>query len=108
MEFLMIQNSDLIFANILPGRPLRPYLWSQLALKAKTNHCQGQTIPRATKPTILPIFECYILGIFGDPEFQSQFCLKFSWTSIKTLPIDLVSPHGKNNPFTWSNSHRSR
>ncbi|KAG5568908.1 hypothetical protein H5410_064071 [Solanum commersonii] len=47
MEFLVIQNSHLIFAKILPGRPFIPYLWSQLALTAKTAHCQGQTIPRA-------------------------------------------------------------
>ncbi|KAG5568919.1 hypothetical protein H5410_064082 [Solanum commersonii] len=55
---------DLIFANILPGLPLRLYLWSQLALKAKKAHCQGQTIPESAKPTNLPIFECYSPSIF--------------------------------------------
>jgi len=58
-SFLVIWNFDLIFAKILSGRPLRPYLWSQLALMAKTTHFQGQTISRAGKPPILPIFMCY-------------------------------------------------
>jgi len=58
-SFLVIWNSDFIFAKILPGRPLRPFLWSQLALKVKTAHFQGQTISGSGKPHILPIFVCY-------------------------------------------------
>ncbi|KAG5598312.1 hypothetical protein H5410_029682 [Solanum commersonii] len=108
MKFLVIQNSDLIFAKNLPGHPFIPYLCSQLALMAKTTHYQCQTIPGADKRLILPIFECYIFGIFRDLEFRPQFCQKFTWTSINTLPIDLVSPHGENNLFSWSNCHRSR
>jgi len=64
MDFLVIQNYDVIFAKILPGRPLRPYLRSQLALTAKTAPFQGQTIPGAGKPPILPIFVCYSPCIF--------------------------------------------
>ncbi|KAH0765401.1 hypothetical protein KY290_000690 [Solanum tuberosum] len=37
------KNYDLIFAKILHGRPLRPYLWAQFALTANTIHFQGQT-----------------------------------------------------------------
>ncbi|KAH0646397.1 hypothetical protein KY284_034281 [Solanum tuberosum] len=69
-----IQNSNLIFAKILPRRPLTPYLWSQFALTAKTAHFQGQTIPRA--------------------EFPPHFYQNLTWTSIKTLPIEPVGPHG--------------
>jgi len=63
-SFLVIRNYDLIFARILHGRTLRPYLWSQLAVTAKTDHFQGQTIPGAGKPPILPIFVCYCPYIF--------------------------------------------
>jgi len=59
MYFLVIHNADLIFVDILHVRPLRPLLWSQLALTAKTTHFEGQTSPRAGKPLILPIFMCY-------------------------------------------------
>ena len=59
MDFLVLWNSDHIFAKIIPARPLRPYLWSQLALTAKTSHFQGQTIPRVGKPPLLLIFICY-------------------------------------------------
>ena len=66
MEFLVIQNSDLIFAKILPGRPLSSYLWSQLALTAKTAHFQGQTIPEAGKPPFY-LFSCVIFhGLLSD------------------------------------------
>jgi len=58
-DVLVIGNSDFIFAKILSGRSLRPYLWSQLALTAKMTHFQCQTIPRAEKPPILTIFVCY-------------------------------------------------
>jgi len=54
-----MQNSDLIFAKILPGRSLRPYLWSPFALMARMAHFQGQTSPRGGKPSILTIFVCY-------------------------------------------------
>jgi len=56
MEFFVIRNSNLIFANILPGRPLRPYLWSKLVLMAKTTHFQGQTIPEVGKPPFFADF----------------------------------------------------
>jgi len=59
MDFLVLWNSEHIFAKIIPARPLRPYLWSQLALTAKTSHFQGQTIPRVGKPPLLLIFICY-------------------------------------------------
>ncbi|KAG5568900.1 hypothetical protein H5410_064063 [Solanum commersonii] len=59
LDFLVIQNSDLIFAKILPGHPLTAYLWSKLALTTKTAHFLGQTIPRIGKSPTLPIFMCY-------------------------------------------------
>ncbi|KAG5568918.1 hypothetical protein H5410_064081 [Solanum commersonii] len=59
MDFLEIQNSDIIFSKILPGHLLRHYLWSQLALTAKTDHFQGQAILETSKHPILSIFMCY-------------------------------------------------
>jgi len=47
------------FAKFFLGRPLKPYLWNQLALTAKTSHFKSQMCPRAGKPPILPIFVCY-------------------------------------------------
>ncbi|KAG5612765.1 hypothetical protein H5410_024046 [Solanum commersonii] len=46
-------------------------------------HFQGQTSPGA--------------------EFRPHFCQKFLWTSVKTLAMELVGPHGRNNPFSRSN-----
>ncbi|KAG5569111.1 hypothetical protein H5410_058877 [Solanum commersonii] len=59
MDFLVIWNFDLSFTQIFHGCPLRPLLWSQLALMANTTHFQGQTIPGPGKPPILLIFVCY-------------------------------------------------
>ncbi|KAG5607802.1 hypothetical protein H5410_029294 [Solanum commersonii] len=36
-------------------------------------------------------------------EFRCNFCQKFSWTSVKTLVIETVGPHGQNVPFSRSN-----
>ncbi|KAG5574357.1 hypothetical protein H5410_054491 [Solanum commersonii] len=106
IEFLVIQNSNLIFAKILHGRPLRPYLWSQLALTAKT--AQGQMIPGASKPPYCRFSYAIVHGFFGDPEFRPHFCQNFTWTFVKTLPMEPVGPHSQNGPFSWSNDPRSR
>ncbi|KAG5628344.1 hypothetical protein H5410_000061 [Solanum commersonii] len=90
-SFIDLHNSDHIFAKILPGHLLRPYLWSQLALTAKTAHFQGQTCSRV-----------------GDPKFRPHFCQNFAWTSVKTLTMELIGPHGQNGPFSTSNDPRSR
>ncbi|KAG5627717.1 hypothetical protein H5410_012935 [Solanum commersonii] len=36
---------------------------------------------------------------FGDPEFRCDFCQKISWTSVKTLSMELVGPDGQTSPF---------
>ncbi|KAG5569105.1 hypothetical protein H5410_058871 [Solanum commersonii] len=77
-------------------RPLRPYLWSQLALMDKTAHFQGQTISEAVN------------GIFGDPDFQSNFCQNITCKSVKTLFIEPVGTYGQNGPFSWSNDPQSK
>ncbi|KAG5569108.1 hypothetical protein H5410_058874 [Solanum commersonii] len=94
-NFAYFRNFDLIFAKNLPGRLLRRYLWSQLALMAKTAHFQGQM--NSEQFTIF----------FGDPEFRPYFCKTFTWTSVKTLSMELVGPHGQNGPFSRSNKPRS-
>ncbi|KAG5613684.1 hypothetical protein H5410_013508, partial [Solanum commersonii] len=83
-------------------------LWRQLALTAKTSHFEGQTSSRA------------VHGPFGDLEFGPHFCQKNFWTSVKTLAMEPVGPHGQNTlamdpvgpqgqnvPFTRSNEPRS-
>ncbi|KAG5568904.1 hypothetical protein H5410_064067 [Solanum commersonii] len=108
MEFFMIQNSDLIFAKILVGRPLRPYLQSQLAVTAKKAHFQGQVIPEAE-----PVGTYGQNGLFSrsnDPRSRilTLFLPNFSWTSVKTLPMEPVGPYGQNGPFSRSNVPQSR
>ncbi|KAG5593521.1 hypothetical protein H5410_044035 [Solanum commersonii] len=45
-------------------------------------------------------FSCTIVhGLFGDLEFRAYLCRNFLWTSIKTLDMEPVSPHGQNIPF---------
>ncbi|KAG5591682.1 hypothetical protein H5410_042196 [Solanum commersonii] len=56
--------------------------------------------PKASKPPDLPIFHVlHIPWIFGDPEFQHDFCRNISWTSIKILTMDSFGPGGKTGPF---------
>ncbi|KAG5613726.1 hypothetical protein H5410_013550, partial [Solanum commersonii] len=118
--FSRSNNSDFIFAEILRGRLLRPYLWIQLAFTAKTAHFQGQTNPRASKPPILPIFTLPIepVGPHGqngpflrstDPRSRIpiSFLPKILLTSVNTLTLEPVGPHGQNGPFssqifTWT------
>ncbi|KAG5591673.1 hypothetical protein H5410_042187, partial [Solanum commersonii] len=70
--FLVIQNSDLL---------------SQLVLRGKSAHFQGQTSPRAGKHPVLPIFVC-VHGFL-------------------TLAIDLVGPDGQTDPFSMLNKPQS-
>ncbi|KAG5568907.1 hypothetical protein H5410_064070 [Solanum commersonii] len=47
-------------------------------------------------------------GFFGDPKFRPCICKNFSWTFIKTLPMERVGPHDQNGPFSRSNDPQSR
>ncbi|KAG5591689.1 hypothetical protein H5410_042203 [Solanum commersonii] len=69
----------------------------------KPTYFKGQMIPEQVNPSLCQIFVCYCPWIFVDLEFRRDFCQKISWTSIKTLVIELVGPDGKTNPFS---SHR--
>jgi len=89
-------DSDIIFAKIFCGRPLKPLLWSKLALTAKTSNFEDQICPGSGKPPFCQ-FSCAIVhGLFDDLEFQNNLNQNFSWTSIKTLAMEPVSPHGQN------------
>ncbi|KAG5570387.1 hypothetical protein H5410_060153 [Solanum commersonii] len=107
LSFLMIQNFNVIFAKKFHVPPLRPYLWSQLALTVKMIHFKGQTIPGVGKPPILSIFVYSSPWIFGDPKFQRHFCQKFSLTSVKTLVMQPVGPNGQNGPLLRSYDSQS-
>ncbi|KAH0746146.1 hypothetical protein KY285_007803 [Solanum tuberosum] len=39
-------------------------------------------------------------GSFGDLDFRCHFCQNFSWTSVKTLAMELICPDGKTVPFS--------
>ncbi|KAG5593558.1 hypothetical protein H5410_044072 [Solanum commersonii] len=68
-SIFVIRNSDLIFAKNFHGRSLKPYIWRQLTLTAKTSYFQGQTSIRAGKHPFCQ-FSCAIFhGIFGDLDF---------------------------------------
>ncbi|KAG5613949.1 hypothetical protein H5410_013773 [Solanum commersonii] len=64
--------------------------------------------PSAGKPSILPIFVCYSPWIFGDSEFRRYLCEKILWTSVKTLAMEPVGPHGQTRPFSRSNKLQSK
>ncbi|KAG5588869.1 hypothetical protein H5410_039383 [Solanum commersonii] len=119
MNFLVIWNFDLIFAKILPGRPLKPYLWSQLALMAKMAHFQD-LIYKASWPSLTkrPIFKvkqspeqlAHTTKTAKRDNFQGQkrpraghFCQNLTWTSVKTLPMEPTGPHDQNDLFSRSN-----
>ncbi|KAG5600578.1 hypothetical protein H5410_031948 [Solanum commersonii] len=72
----MIPEADYSYGGSLSPQLKRPIfmvkrapeqIWSQLALTAKTGHCQGQTSPGDGKPSILLFFMCYSLWNFGNP-----------------------------------------
>ncbi|KAG5591681.1 hypothetical protein H5410_042195 [Solanum commersonii] len=82
-----------------------------IGLDGQTDHFKGQMSP---KPDLSyeasrsgqanrPIFK-----IFGYSEFQHDFCLKFSWTFVKTLVIEPVGLDGQTNSFSKSNDPQSR
>ncbi|KAG5574358.1 hypothetical protein H5410_054492 [Solanum commersonii] len=128
------------YAKNFHGRPLRPFLWSQLAITTKTAHFEGQTNPGAVNPLFCQFSYAIVHGFFGDPKsqlaittrtahfknqttpekvnplfcqfscsivhrffsnpkFRPKICQNFSWTSIKTLAMEQVDPHGQNGPF---------
>jgi len=108
MDFLVIWNSDILFAKMFHVRPWRFLLWRQLAFTAKTFHFKGQMCPRAGNPPILLIFVCYSPWTFWWSGFWHNFCQNLSWTPVKTLDLDPVSPRGQNVPFLRSNVTQSR
>jgi len=108
MDFLVIWNSDIIFAKNFRVRPWRPLLWSQLAFTAKTSHFKGQMCPEQETPQFCRFSSAIVHGLFGDLEFRHNFCQNLSWTSVKTLDMDPISPRGQNVPFCRSNVTQSR
>ncbi|KAG5608029.1 hypothetical protein H5410_019310 [Solanum commersonii] len=94
-----------IFSKKIHGRPLRPYLWSQLALTSKTSHFHGQTSPGAGKPPFCQ-FSCAI--VIGHLVIRNSNLIfaKFFMDVCKTLTMETVGPHGQNIPFSRSNMPR--
>ncbi|KAG5582358.1 hypothetical protein H5410_052985 [Solanum commersonii] len=100
-SFLVIQNSEVIFAEIFHRRSLRPVLWSQFALTAKTAHFHGQTIPGVDLRYELvgPDSKNVPFSSSNDPRCR---------TSIKTLNMEPVCSNGQNDPYSRSNKPWSR
>ncbi|KAG5568921.1 hypothetical protein H5410_064084 [Solanum commersonii] len=109
MKFLSIQNSDLSFSKILPGRLLGPYVWNLLALTAKTTQYKDQTIPEQFTWTSIKRLPLETVGPHGqNGPFSRSNDPRSSWTSVKTLPMEPVGCHGQNGPFSKSNDPRRR
>ncbi|KAG5578677.1 hypothetical protein H5410_049304 [Solanum commersonii] len=108
MELVGPHGQNVPFSRSTEPRS-KPYLWSQFALTAKMSHFECQTNPREVKLPILQLFVCYYSPwTFWCPEFQAHFCDNFSWTSVKTLAMELVDPHDQKVPFSRLNEPQSR
>ena len=94
-------------AKFCRGRPSRHCLSIRLAITACSTHLEDQTSPEASIPLISMIFVCYSKPFFGGSGFRCQKCQIFLWTSVKTLSIHLVGPHGHSDPFLMRNKPRS-
>ena len=88
-------------------RPSSPCLCIRLALTVLPTNFEGQTSPEASIPLISTIFVCYSKPFFGWSGFHCQKCQIFVWTSVKTLSMQSVGPHGPYDPFWRSNEPRS-
>ncbi|KAG5568917.1 hypothetical protein H5410_064080 [Solanum commersonii] len=93
MEFLQIQNSNLSFAKILPGRLLGPYLWNQLALTAKTAHLK---VKRSPEQNFDLIFARSLPGHPLRPYLWSQLALTAKTTHFQCQMI----PRAGKPPFS--------
>ena len=65
---------NVIFAENLHGRLLRPYLWRRLVTTAQMTHFKCQR-SKSRKTHIWPIFVCYRPWNFCDLEFSTNFCV---------------------------------
>ena len=81
------------------GRPSRPCICIRLTLTVYLTHFEGQTSPEASILLILMIFVCF----FGWSGLRHQKCQIFLWTSVKTISMLPVGPHGSSDPFWRSN-----
>ena len=106
-HFLGDSNSKVKNAKKNCEHPSRPCLCSRLSLTANTIHFQGQTSPEARIPTISTIFLCYSTPFFRRSGFRRQKRQKFLWTSVKTLAMQSVVPHGQFDLFSRSNKSQS-
>ena len=106
-HFLGDPNSDVKNAKFFCGCLSRPCLCIRLVLTACTTHFEGQTSPKASIPPISTIFVCYSKPFFGWSGFRRKKCQIFLWTSVKTLSMHPVGPHGPSDPFWRSNEPRS-
>ncbi|KAG5576392.1 hypothetical protein H5410_056526 [Solanum commersonii] len=60
--------------------------------------------PERVNPSIFE-FSCAIVhASFGDLDFRCHFCKNNSWTSIKTLVMELVGLDGQTGLFSRSNN----
>ncbi|KAG5591694.1 hypothetical protein H5410_042208 [Solanum commersonii] len=112
-RFLMIQNSDVIYAKKIYGHSLRTYplissSFRQLVLTGESIHFQGQRSPRTSIKTIViksvgPNGQTGPFSRSNEPQSRQTsllpiFCMLytmdfcFSWTFVKTLAIKRVNP----------------
>ena len=92
-HFLGDSNSGLRNAIIFCGRPLRPHLCIRLTLTGNLTHFKDKRAPKRTYPPFR-LFLCDIANHFlVDLEYDVKNAI-FLWTSVKTLAMHPVIPHG--------------
>ena len=96
-------DSNIKNAKLFCRRPWIPCLFFRMALTVRMIHFKGQTRPEASIPLISTIFVCYSKPFFGWSGFRCQNCQIFLWTSVKTLSMHPIGPHGSSDPFWRSN-----
>ena len=105
-HFLGDPYSDVKNAKFFCGRPSRHCLCIWLAITACPTYLEGQTSTETSIPLISMIFICYSTHFFRWSGLRRQKCQIFLWTSVKTLSMHPVGPHGRSDRFWRSNEPR--
>ncbi|KAG5593554.1 hypothetical protein H5410_044068 [Solanum commersonii] len=79
-----------------------------LAIESIGSHNQNDPFSRSNKPQ--RNYEASFPSWPKRPTFKVKQTLEqnFTWTSVKTLSIELVGPYGQNGLFSRSNEPQSR
>ncbi|KAG5600574.1 hypothetical protein H5410_031944 [Solanum commersonii] len=88
--FLVFQNSYVMFSKKLHGRSLDLIYGDGWSTRIKQPIFKVKRAPQYVNPSFYRFFVCYSPKIVVDPEFRHYLFQKISWTSVKTLAMELV------------------